>query len=266
MPRRFPVLMVCFAALGLGGLIAGCSSSGGTGATSPSAPTPTPSPTSSVSSQYNTLGNISCTAPNDAIPGYYVQVITNGVVSGSTYTATGQGFNGYQMEDYGTPGASPAPTVPPLVPVTPSPSASPNALGILYYGEYSVPAFTDELDESTPIDATTGCFQLETVQAIGPSPAPSPVGGGFGYPNFPAPYPAEVTYVGAPGAGSFSVTTFTITNLTRTTGSGTFTFPVNGNPQTVVTGTVTITGSTSFPTTQSEESTSVRRTPQFRLH
>jgi hypothetical protein len=207
------------------------------------------------------MGNISCTAADDALPGTYVNFTTNGIVTGSTYTGTGAGFNGYQMVEYGPPGPTPAPTTAPLQPATPQPSMTPGALGIIYYGEYTVPAFTDA-GTGTPVDATDGCFAFETTQALGgmvgearpapdasPTPTPSADGYGVGYPAFAAPYPNETGYVSEPGtggAGSYGFTSITITNLTRTTGSGSFTFTINGSAATV-TGTVTVTGSTTYP-------------------
>ncbi len=279
MRSRFPILTVTFAVLGVAAFAAGCSSSGGTGSTTPIATAP-PTSAPTLSSQYNTMGNITCTAPNNALPGYYTTVITNGTVVGSTYTATDQGFNGYQLPHYVAAQSTSAPTTPPLAPATPVPSATPGALGILYYGEYSVPAFTDESNGTpTPIDATVGCFQFETNQPVGgtvgeakrgaPLPdttsAPNAQGYGIGYATFSAPYPTSDTYVGAPGAGSYALTTFTITNLTRTTGSGTFVFPINGSSASV-TGTVTITGSTTFPASAPNEDTSVKRFPQLLRH
>lgn len=276
MRRRLSFFTVAFTVTGLAGLSIGCSGSGGSGITAtptaaPSA-TPSPSPTPTIASLYNTMGNISCTAADEAIPGTYVNIVTNGTVVGSTYTGDGSGFNGYQMIEYGPPGATPAPTTPPLTPATPAPSATPGALGIIYYGEYTVPAFTDA-GTGTPIDATGGCFEFETTQALGgtvgearPDAAatPSAQGYGLGEPAFAAPYPNQTGYVSEPGtggAGAYGFNTITITNLTRTTGSGTFTFVINGS-MTTVTGAVTITGSTTYPSEPIEDA--LKHHPQMR--
>lgn len=258
-----PMLTLSLTILGLVGLAAGCSDSGGTANTTPRA-TPSPSPT--ASSAYNTLGNITCTAANEAVPGTYVNIITNGEVTGSTYTGTGIGFNGYQMFEYGPPGPTPAPTEPPLTPATPAPSQTPGALGILYYGEYAVPAFTDA-ESGTPVDASDGCFQLQTTQALGgtvgearpaQTSAPSAQGYGIGSPAFAAPYPNETGCVSEGGGGcAYGFTAITIANLTRTTGSGTFNFTINGSA-TTVTGTITITGSTTSPSEPIDDEDSAR--------
>jgi hypothetical protein len=259
-----PILTLSLTILGLVGLAAGCSDSGGTANTTPRA-TPSPSPT--ASSAYDTEGNIACTAANEAIPGNYVNIITNGTVVGSTYTGDDSGFNGYQIGEYTAPGATPAPTQPPLTPATPAPSQTPGALGILYYGEYAVPAFTDA-ESGTPIGASDGCFQLQTNQALGgtvgearpaQAPTPSAVANGFGNPAFAYPYASDNTCVSEGGGGcSYGFNAITITNLTRTTGSGTFNFTINGS-ETTVTGTITVTGSTSYPSEPIEDSARFRR-------
>ena len=267
MRHPVPILTLSLTILGLAGLAAGCSDSGGTANTTPRA-TPSPSPT--ASSAYNTEGTIACTAANEAIPGYYVNIITNGTVVGSTYTGNDQGFNGYQMGGYTAPGASPAPTNPPLQPATPQPSQTPGALGIIYYGEYAVPAFTDT-ESGTPIGASDGCFQFQTSQTLGGTvgearPAvtsvPSASGYGVGYPAFAAPLYASdntcISEAGDNGACSYPFNAITITNLTRTTGTGTFNFTVNGS-ETTVTGTITITGSTTYPSEPIEDSARFRR-------
>ena len=270
--RRLSFFGLAFSVSVLAALTISCSGSGGSGNTArptvPSAtptPTPSPSPTPSVTSQYNTMGNISCTAADEAVPGTYVNIVTNGTVVGSTYTGDASGFNGYQMVEYGPPGPTPAPTNPPLVPATPQPSMTPGALGIIYYGEYSVPAFTDA-GTGTPVNASDGCFEFETTQAVGgvvgearPAPAlltPTAQGYGVGNPAFAAPYPNETGLVSEPGSGGAAAnpfTSITITNLTRTTGTGTFIFTINGSAATV-TGTVTVTGSTTYPSEPIESS------------
>lgn len=278
MRRPVPFLTLAFALIGLAGVTISCSGSGGSSNTTRVVPTatptaiPTPSPSPTATSMYNTLGNISCTAPNEAVPGTYVNIITNGFVTGSTYTGTGVGFSGYQMVNYTSPGPSPAPTEPPLTPATPAPSQTPGALGIIYYGEYALPAFTDTAS-GTPIGASDGCFQFETTQDLGgtvgeakpaqstPTPAPTAYGYGIGNPAFAAPYPAGNTCIseqGDNGGCAYPFNAITITNLTRTTGTGSFNFTVNGST-TTVTGTLTITGSTTYPSEPIEDGSIFRR-------
>jgi hypothetical protein len=282
-------MTLAFALIGLAGVTISCSGSGGSSNTTRVVPTttpsptptpiPTPSPSPTATSMYNTQGNITCTATDEAVPGYYVNIATvGGYVVGSTYDANGTGgFSYYQMAGYVTPGPSPVPTNPPLQPATPAPSETPGALGIIYYGEYTVPAFTD-VGSGTPIDATDGCFTFETTQALGgtvgearpalTSPTPSAYGQGVGWPAFAAPYPfnnAVISEPGDNGAATYDLSTFIITNLTRTTGTGSFSFVINGS-STTVTGSLTVTGSTSYPSEPIEFSSKLRRPGAVRRH
>jgi hypothetical protein len=82
--RRGVFLSLAFVSLVIAG--AACSSSGGTGLT---APKPTPTPSSGVT--LGTLGNVSCTAPNNGVPGTYGSIDTEGTLAGGTYTQYADG-------------------------------------------------------------------------------------------------------------------------------------------------------------------------------
>jgi hypothetical protein len=235
-----------FLGLGLTSLViagAACSSDGGTGVTAPS-----PAPSGVV---LGTLGNISCTAPDNPVPGTYSTIETNGTVANNTYTGN-QGYNSYATNAFTAPnGGSPAPTPMPVV----IPSVPPNTPGavlwIVYYGEYTIP--TTAGFSTAP---TNGCLTLYTAnidQSVEsgsrgvltgtPAPSPSPfIAQGLGSPMFAPPYPAK-----SPDILDGDITAFTINNLTRTSGTGTFTLNTNQVGEvTSVSGTATITGSVAF--------------------
>ncbi len=241
MNRRGVFVGLAFSSLIIAG--AACSSDGGTGVTAPS-----PAPSGVV---LGTLGNISCTAPNDAVPGTYASIQTSGSVSGTTFTSDNGGENDYATYAYTAPvGGSPAPSPTPIVIPSVPPTTPGAVLYIVYYGEYTIPATA-----GFTTGASNGCFTLvtaninESVESAGrhvltgtPAPSPSPfLAAGIGYPMFAAPYPARSQVL------SGAITTFTITNLTRTSGTGSFTMDTVPIGDVIsVSGTTTITGSTAF--------------------
>jgi hypothetical protein len=112
-------------------------------------------------------------------------------------------------------------------------------LTIVYYGEYSIPSTTG-LTSAT----TNGCFVFPTQQQGSETP-PTFLAVGQGLPAFAPPYPAETDAI-AQGP----IASFTITNLTRTSGTGTFTLDTQSlGVVGTASGTVTITGSTAFYST-----------------
>ena len=251
----------------------GCGSSGGSTSPSPgslsggastSAPTIVPSnpatvaPTTAAtavptvaatatppSTVLGTVGTTSCTAADNAVPGAYADVNVRGSVSGHTFTeSSGEGqFGATAFAD----GATPGPTIAPVVIPTPGPVAANNALFIVYYGEYTVSVLT-----GLTSGVTDGCFVLVSTEPLGStvgqlrgagsaSPTPAPVLSiGEGTAAFQQPYPSPT---GPTTTGV--VSGFAINNLTRTTGSGTFTLATLANASSPIgSGTVTITGST----------------------
>ena len=216
-----------------------------------------------------TLGDISCTAPNNAVPGTYARVESGGSVVGTTYTQDSDDDGEYTTNTYTAPGATPGPTPTPIVIPSTSPTAPGAVLWIVYYGEYTIP--TTAGFSTAP---TNGCFTLytanldETEESVNrrvimsvPSPTPTPfIAEGIGYPTFAYPYPSMSDDI-----LDSDVTSFTITNLTRTTGTGTFTLDTNAvGDVTTVSGTATITGSMAFYSTE-DEGDSFKRHIQFKL-
>jgi hypothetical protein len=118
-----------------------------------------------------------------------------------------------------------------------------------YYGEYSVTAFSGNIEGggSYSAAATNGCFLLILQQPVGgvigqsrgrrPLPAPIPNAFAEGVPNEPGTEAESFLDEG-------TITSLTITNLTPTTGSGSFSF--TDSADNAATGTITITGSQSI--------------------
>ncbi len=256
MSRRGVFLGLAFSSLIIAG--AACSSDGGTGVTAPS-----PAPSGVV---LGTLGNISCTAPDDAVPGTYAAIQTSGSVSGTTFTSDNGGENEYSTYAFTAPvGGSPAPSPTPIVIASVPPTTPGAVLYIVYYGEYTIPATA-----GFTTGASNGCFTLYTANIsqsqasvsrgvlTAPEPSPSPfLAAGIGLPTFAAPYPATSQVL------SGAITTFTITNLTRTSGTGSFTMDTVPIGDVIsVSGTTTITGSTAFYVDVSNEGDSFKHRVQ----
>ncbi len=205
-------------------------------ATASTAPSPSPTPTG-----YTLAGVTTCTAAEEAIPGTYTTLDTNGNVVGNTYTEDTTAINSYLVKSYAAAPPTPAPTPT----ASPQPTASPNPTGTpekvtIYVGEYAVPAFVGILFPTVyDASATTGCFMLVLQQpgsgTAGQTRRRDAAGGdnSFGIGELANPgYSYTTTDVDAE-----ALTSLTITNLTATSGSGTFALSNGTN------GTVTITGS-----------------------
>jgi len=180
---------------------------------------PSPSPTAS-----STSGSSSCSAASTTLPGTYTDLITVGVYSGTTYTAsTGQGQNQSIWETLNFTAATPAPSPTGTI-LTPTPAPSPTGTPqpvYLWSGMYQLQS------------GTSGCFTLITSQDGSPLRIYNGTNdqgvSGFaeGAPNISSSY--NVTYV---NSGSL---TLTISNLSAGGGSGTTTLS-NGDSGTIALG------------------------------
>ena len=235
--------VVSLSAVALACAFAGCSSNrDGSVVPTSSSTGVSPSPSSTAP-----FGQTACTAPAVS-EGNYSFVDTTGLVTGNTYT---QQSGEWGVFTYATP--VPTPSSLPTVPGTPTPMPSPElpvptptGMVTMYYGTYSIPAFSGTIvNDGGPYTsaATTGCLQLVLVQRPGGAAGqsrmrdavqatPTPNLNGFGQPNGD-----DVVYSidGGP------TTNMTITNLTPASGNGTFSFTDGAGA--VVFGTLTITGS-----------------------
>jgi hypothetical protein len=247
MNGRGVFLSLAFTSLVIGG--AACSSSGGTGVA-----TPTPTPSGSSPLSLGTQGNISCTAPNNAVPGTYASIYSEGTVTGDTYTqGSGDEAGIYTTAAYtapvgGTPAPSPTPIVIPSVP----PTTAGATLWIVYYGEYTLP--TTPGITTAP---TNGCFVVETASTTPGQVTPTSFNvQGFGSPQFAAPYPSQTAVIES------SISAFTISNVSRTSGTGSFTIntTIAGESQSA-TGTAVVTGSTAFYSNETLNTGSILRRP-----
>jgi len=246
MNGRGVFLSLAFTSLVIGG--AACSSSGGTGVA-----TPTPTPTGSSPLSLGTQGNISCTAPNNAVPGTYVSLYTQGTVTGNTYTQSNGDEDGIYTTAAYTVGASPAPSPTPIA-IPSVPPGTPGAtLWIVYYGEYTLP--TTPGITTAP---TNGCFVVQTASTTPGQGTPTGFNvDGFGTPQFAAPYPSQSGTI-----VESAITAFTISNVTRTSGTGTFTINTTiAGESSTATGTSVITGSTAFYSNETLNSGSILRRP-----
>jgi hypothetical protein len=204
-----------------------------------------------------------CTAADEAIPGTYTTLDTNGNVVGNTYTEDTTAINSYLVYSYATPAPTATPT--PGAPGTPLPTPAPGApteMITIYVGEYSVPAFVGLLFPTVyQASATTGCFDLVLEQAAGGTAGQvrrrdaAGSDNSFGVGELANPSSSFTsTNVDAEALNSL-----TITNLTATTGTGTFALSNGTN------GTLTITGSGTIVASQASSDARERNAAYLRL-
>ncbi len=256
-----PVTVGIFLALGLVAAIVGCSSSnngspiapilGGT--TPPShAPTATPTPHPVGSGG---IGNLDACSflefgngtppPAVVIPGNYSLFISEGEVTGTSYSQAIGEWLAFSVS--GTPTPTQAPTATPPPSPTPVPSGSPFAYDV-FTGTYSIPGYTvtpgpSSAPSSTPaaIAPTVGCAifivsaDRSTIGDYTPTSPPSA-----------SPLPINSETIGVPNFGNGTdlfdeegltlqeigegyITTFDLSNLTSAGGSATYHLDVGVN-------------------------------------
>ena len=211
--------------------------------------TPTPFPTGTGG------GGIAAACSGSAvpIPGNYLSIVSDGQVSGSTFTGD-PAISSWEDDAYvivPTPSPTPIMTATPIATATPTTSPVPTTTPVMisvYTGSYTVSSFSgSQIPEggATPsaytVQAQSGCFELALTQPVGgtigqirrllATPNPSDNSFAFGFPNTgTANYQTTEIATG-------SITAFTINNLSVSAQSGSGTFTLDSG----ATGSVSIT-------------------------
>jgi hypothetical protein len=243
-----PVTVGIFLALGLVAAIVGCSNSNNGNPIAPilggSSPTPAPShvPTATPTpGPVGTIGSFDACSffgvgsgtppPAVAIPGNYTLMISEGEVTGSTYSQDVGEWIAFNVS--GTP--SPA-TPTPLPSATPVPSGTPFSYDV-FTGTYSIPGYTVTPGPSAEPSATPAVISPTVGCAIFIVSADRSTLGEYDATPAPLPYNSET--IGIPNFGNGTdlfnddgltsveigggnLTTFNLNNLTAAGGSATY--------------------------------------------
>jgi hypothetical protein len=215
------------------------------------APTATPTPQSIGSGGIGTASTCSFlsfgsggTPPPVTVPGNYALYISEGFVSGTTYTQSVGEWAGFSVS--GTPAPTPVPT--PTATATAVPSGQPTPISYdVYTGQYRIGGYNDSLPNSVQpsaaptqftVSTTVGCAILivtadrsPIATAVDPTPTPTPSeinSETIGVPNF-----GDGAFFGETGQvltelDQGDIQDFNLTNLTAS--GGTATFFLNGAP------------------------------------